>query len=633
MGDIQTLVLAGTGVFIIAGILAFLQHHLQLFSGKPPIPNNVFVRWLTEGQKEKLRLASIPYTQLNAGPGEDGVSFSPQSFARAKRLLKGKVIEVFPPSTGRAFEEAVLAFPNPNARELRSFDTKVAGSLRWYDLRGLIKRRKLASVVSNALMPSVKKDIVIHLSHGQAAAPVNDGKFHVFLHSTPANVGAVNVPSRLLGATMQNRATAFSASGNGVPIIEPNSNFAVAELVDTNLYVHLDLVTKRTLNVRSGVLLRVLQQVEGELAADQFLAEIIESVKAEDAVSGNTASSNFVVENEGVTGRRAVVLSSLVKEILAPVVGSNVVIRNCAGQNANPVEDGKFRIFLYSSPIGAPCMVAPERVWGHRMLKREPAFAPSANGMPIIDDNGFIVGEIIGRNLYLHMQFIHFGAKMEAALAAKLLVEVRKEVTSAVGADRQAITEKVGEHFVDECLRQFSEGKGRKVTSAEVSQAQANFSSQLRAARLDEFNLFRLQAAPGEEIGREFDELMNLANVKNVRVEGDLIVVTTDKIYCVHPKTNVKYDIGAFDIHISTADNMIKWFNKTRKVTGGNGAMNAPHVDGNGNACMGNTKDLFPNLISRREYSSAIQLAIAFVEAVNVDDAWGAHIGRWPEAN
>lgn len=633
MGDIQTLVLAGTGVFIIAGILAFLQHHLRLFTGNPPTPPNVFVRWLTEGQKEKLRLASIPYTQVNAGPGEDGISFSPQSFARAKRLLKASVIEAFPPSTGRAFEEAVLVFPNPNARDLRAFKTEVAGALKWYDLRGWYKRRKLASVVHNCLMPSVKKDIVVHLSLGQVAAPVDDGKFHVFLYSSPTNIGGVTVPTRLLGATMPNRATAFSASGNGVPIIEPNSNFAVAELVDSNLYVHLDLVTKRSLAVRGGLLLRVLQQVEGELAADQFLADIIKEVKAEDAVSGNTASTHFVVENEGVTGRRAVVLSSLVKEILAPVVGSNVVIRNCNGQNANPVDDGKFRIFLYSSPIGAPCMVPPERVWGHRMLKREQAFAPSANGMPIIDDNGFIVGEIIGRNLYLHMQFIHFGAKMEAALAAKLLVEVRKEVLGAVDADRRAIADKVSEHFVGECLRQFSEGKARKVTSAEVSQAQSNFSAQLRSARLEEFNLFRLQAAPGEEIGREFDELMNLANVKNVRVEGDLIVVSTDKIYCVHPKTGVKYDIGAFDIQISTADNMIKWFNKTRKVTGGNGAMNAPHVDGNGNACMGNTKDLFPNLIYKREYSSAIQLAIAFVEAVNVDDAWGAHIGRWPEAS
>ena len=60
--------------------------------------------------------------------------------------------------------------------------------------------------------------------------------------------------------------------------------------------------------------------------------------------------------------------------------------------------------------------------------------------------------------------------------------------------------------------------------------------------------------------------------------------------------------------------------------------MNAPHVDPNGNACMGNTRDLFPALIQKREFASAVQLAIAFVEAVNVADNWGAYITNWPVA-
>ena len=68
------------------------------------------------------------------------------------------------------------------------------------------------------------------------------------------------------------------------------------------------------------------------------------------------------------------------------------------------------------------------------------------------------------------------------------------------------------------------------------------------------------------------------------------------------------------------------------KVPGGSGNMNAPHVDPNGNACMGNTRDLFPALIQKREFASAVQLAIAFVEAVNVADNWGAYITNWPVA-
>jgi hypothetical protein len=267
------------------------------------------------------------------------------------------------------------------------------------------------------------------------------------------------------------------------------------------------------------------------------------------------------------------------------------------------------------------------------MIKREEAFAPSAHGVPLIDDNGFIVGEIVGRNLYLHMHYIHFGAKLEAALAAKLLLEVRKEVqAAAVEADEDAIKRRVAEHYVQECTRQYAVGKALKVSAGDLAAAQSDFHGHLRGALLEEFDLLRLQAAPAEEIGREFDELTQLANVTGVKVEGDKIVVSTDVLYCVHPRSHVRYEIGAFDIQICTSTNMIKWFNKTRKVSGGSGKMNAPHVDPNGNACMGNTKDLFPALIQKREFASAVQLAIAFVEAVNLEDNWGAYITNWPVA-
>lgn len=629
----QTLILASTGVFIFAGLLAFAQHFLHLFFGRPPAPNQVFVRWLTEEQKEKLRLASIPYTPSSVATGEDGLSFSPQSFARAKRLLGARVVEVFK-SSNRNVEEAVLTFSCRRDHALRGFKTEVAGSIKWYDFRRRLKHRRLATFIDEVLMPSVRKDIVVHLQHGRHADPATDGKFHVYLYSTPTNHNQhAYIPNRLLGAQFGNQTAALVASGTGVPVLEPLTNFAVAELVDNNLYVHLDIVNGRNLIARRGLLLRILQQVEGELAADKFLEDLIGSVKAENEIVLEGETADFRVEGEGITGRRLVVLSSLVREILTPVVRSNVIIRDCNGQNAAPVDDGKFRIFMHSSPIGAPCMNAPEQIWGHRMIKREEAFAPSAHGVPLIDDNGFIVGEIVGRNLYLHMHYIHFGAKLEAALAAKLLLEVRKEVqAAAVEADEDAIKRRVAEHYVQECTRQYAVGKALKVSAGDLAAAQSDFHGHLRGALLEEFDLLRLQAAPAEEIGREFDELTQLANVTGVKVEGDKIVVSTDVLYCVHPRSHMRYEIGAFDIQICTSTNMIKWFNKTRKVSGGSGKMNAPHVDPNGNACMGNTKDLFPALIQKREFASAVQLAIAFVEAVNLEDNWGAYITNWPVA-
>jgi hypothetical protein len=60
--------------------------------------------------------------------------------------------------------------------------------------------------------------------------------------------------------------------------------------------------------------------------------------------------------------------------------------------------------------------------------------------------------------------------------------------------------------------------------------------------------------------------------------------------------------------------------------------MNAPHVYSDGHACLGNVEDLFPELIAKRDFASALQLAIVFIESVNVNDSAGKKIDHWPVA-
>jgi hypothetical protein len=284
--------------------------------------------------------------------------------------------------------------------------------------------------------------------------------------------------------------------------------------------------------------------------------------------------------------------------------------------------------------MGSASMDTPERIWGYRLLKRGQAFVPSASGAPIIDDGGFIVGELVGSNLYLHQEYIYYGAKVEAALLARLLLEVRKQLQEARAGTPETLSEKLAQHFEEECRRQVvsCSTRGLKASAHDVAKAQSHLRDLLKGTRLAEINLLRLEAAPQEELGREYDELLKLANVVDVRVSNDTLVVATKTLYCVHPKTGRKHEIGAFEIHISMRHQTIKWFNQTRKVTGGRRGMNAPHVDENGNACFGNTKELFPMLIARREFASAVELAIAFVESVNLDDNWGKFIDCWPLA-
>src|SRR5262249_35805373 len=152
-------------------------------------------------------------------------------------------------------------------------------------------------------------------------------------------------------------------------------------------------------------------------------------------------------------------------------------------------------------------------------------------------------------------------------------------------ASPDRVKQLVGTHFQKECQRQAL-GAGKNTPSATAVQtAQRDFQSALKSARLAEIEYVRLQGSPSEELGREFDELLKLANVTDVSVTNDTIVVKTNTLYCVHPKTGSKHEIGEFEIHISMSSNLVKWYNQTRKVHGGGANMNAPHVDANGNAC------------------------------------------------
>jgi len=112
-----------------------------------------------------------------------------------------------------------------------------------------------------------------------------------------------------------------------------------------------------------------------------------------------------------------------------------------------------------------------------------------------------------------------------------------------------------------------------------------------------------------------------------VSTEG-VIEVYTDTLYCKHPKTSVVHEIGKFKIIISNDKTEPTWINLTRQVDG----YMAPHIDSDGEACLGNMEEVFPELIANYEYSIVIQLAIQFVESVNINGTY-VDPNKFPKAN
>ena len=136
-----------------------------------------------------------------------------------------------------------------------------------------------------------------------------------------------------------------------------------------------------------------------------------------------------------------------------------------------------------------------------------------------------------------------------------------------------------------------------------------------------------------ETIGAEYDNLLNIPKVKDVRVEGKNIVVVTDILYCRDDRSGRYHEIGAFEILIPFAGDGPRWKNLTRRVTGYQERQNAPHVWSDGRACLGNTADLFPDLINKGQYAIAAQLAIEFVQTANTSDPAGKMVHNWPQAS
>lgn len=137
-----------------------------------------------------------------------------------------------------------------------------------------------------------------------------------------------------------------------------------------------------------------------------------------------------------------------------------------------------------------------------------------------------------------------------------------------------------------------------------------------------------------EQLGKEFDSILALPQVRDVEINDDTLTIVTDTLYCLNPETNKYHEIGAFHIVIGAEEDnhYIRWHNQTRSVDAMRDDMQAPHVFADGHACLGNLDEILPDLIARWELAIATQLAIQFIETVNVDDSAGRYIHRWPEA-
>lgn len=194
----------------------------------------------------------------------------------------------------------------------------------------------------------------------------------------------------------------------------------------------------------------------------------------------------------------------------------------------------------------------------------------------------------------------------------------------------QLCTVRLGDVKTD--LERRAERERRTVTDLRKQLVDAQ-----RAATEAQDRLDALQAGRSQELhrfGQEYDSLLAHPRIEEVKINGNTIQIFTTLILVQDERDKIWRRIGKFRIDLSGGpEGHVSWHNLNGTVnTGGSHLMYAPHVTSSGQACLGNTREVFADTLAQFEFVQAAGIAIRFVENANVSDPWGAQVNRWPRA-
>lgn len=340
-----------------------------------------------------------------------------------------------------------------------------------------------------------------------------------------------------------------------------------------------------------------------------------------------------------------------VEEVLLPCVDRDIHVHAEEGGVITASFRGrKLHLCLNMAPeMGRNSAQAPPRLWGYPVDCRDGAYKPARQGRIIFDDEGQAAGEIVHHTAYLYhcvtsgqgqSELFIFRAWCEELRAMLTLSEdelrYRHASWKATRNDRRRSA------FIAACSERIK-GQIRELEASvkraneQICQLEASLLSVRRQVRDDRISLQNLQARKGEEvaaIGVEFDRLISDPKILDVRIDGALISVFTDTLYCFNEKTRKLHEIGRMRIDLRTAPStisqIVRIFNLTRRVGGLNVDMHHPHVFTDGAPCFGNVGNDFAALLAEYQIANAAYLAIQFVESVNPADSAGRYIVNWP---
>lgn len=389
---------------------------------------------------------------------------------------------------------------------------------------------------------------------------------------------------------------------------------------------------ERGVMIEEGKLLATLEVLQANIAKqDPTSYDGVVRVKIEGYLAVSAEPDTGILSGTW-KGQNKDGMAQIAAQVLKPRLGKPIMIHN-PQKAVSPIDDGRFHVHIYSSPVtcksGAGVSV-PATVWGIPSISKGNAWPASGQGRVILNETGsYAIAELVGENnLYIHQDLAANATADDLALFSHVLTRTIHMLEPRLPEDslRALFVEECRKCFTLALLLQANGTAGGEETGRSAAKA---LLQQIRATRLEEQRLLRHESMSLERFGIEYDNLLKVPKVTDVKVENGEIRVFTRTLYCRDGYGNWR-EIGAFRISLNPKEKSPRWHNLTRQVNAFKVGMQAPHVWPEGHACLGNTVTTFETLFNSQQWAIAAALAIEFVESVNIGDAAGKHIGSWP---
>lgn len=368
------------------------------------------------------------------------------------------------------------------------------------------------------------------------------------------------------------------------------------------------------------------------------LEKVLINVKNKDMVKGN----KIIEEHKGIL------------EVLQKVYNKTVYINysngECAGLNRS--SDAIF-VNMWSA-LPDTDMVFPEKDTAfENKFCTDGIFVPNEEFITFGEDLPLI--QYKDNNFYFLYDVCEFGTDEELALMSILIegilikLEGSKEAIDAKIAECERIENaKRTKAFINrmsererenkEIRRRDLEEKKRKM--AEARQTVRNLVTQII---VDEKMLSSNTDAFAEleiTLNKELEIMANNKMIKKVEIdEQGLIIAHTEMIYSnVLGKDNKvrRYRFGEYQLKIDVSNGEVKFINannKDKRHSCWGDKCHHPHVNEQGNACLGSASTLIMDCVDRYQWGVLADVLINYLQSVNIDDSAGKYYIRWDEVD